>query len=263
MRPKRAILWKYRPLGLVMAGIVALSLAFAAPSAAGSEKVSICHKPDHAAQETLEVAASAVAAHLGHGDFLGSCIQVEVEVSSKATGGFGCLPGAGAPGEDATLQFMVKGVDIRKGESVTISATGIIQLFPGKVVGPDGDTFFPRSADCWAPLEEALVDAGGFPTTDPVPNLGALMGAFVTRNAIGPDFQPFNDDPDPNPDVAAMLGTAIPDPLPVGGISSTELFFIGSNPLTFTAPAKGTLFLGINEVYTGNNDLFFTVSIVG
>jgi len=37
------------------------------------EKVMICHKPDGPNPHTIVVSASAVPAHLGHGDFLGAC----------------------------------------------------------------------------------------------------------------------------------------------------------------------------------------------
>ena len=39
----------------------------------GGEKVLICHKPDKKGGHTLSVSASAVPAHLGHGDKLGPC----------------------------------------------------------------------------------------------------------------------------------------------------------------------------------------------
>lgn len=39
----------------------------------GGEKVLICHKPDKKGGHTLSVSASAVSAHLGHGDKLGPC----------------------------------------------------------------------------------------------------------------------------------------------------------------------------------------------
>jgi hypothetical protein len=43
------------------------------PADGGEEKVLICHKPDKKGGHTLSVSASAVQAHLGHGDKLGPC----------------------------------------------------------------------------------------------------------------------------------------------------------------------------------------------
>jgi hypothetical protein len=43
------------------------------PSDGEGEKVLICHKPDKKGGHTLSISASAVSAHLGHGDKLGPC----------------------------------------------------------------------------------------------------------------------------------------------------------------------------------------------
>jgi hypothetical protein len=43
------------------------------PSGEGGEKVLICHKPNKKGGHTLSVSASAVSAHLAHGDKLGPC----------------------------------------------------------------------------------------------------------------------------------------------------------------------------------------------
>ena len=55
--------------------MIAVSLStFAAGAAfAGQEKVTVCHKPGTAEEATLEIAAPAEAAHLGHGDYSGPC----------------------------------------------------------------------------------------------------------------------------------------------------------------------------------------------
>jgi hypothetical protein len=37
------------------------------------EKVLVCHKPDKKGGHTLSISASAVSAHLGHGDKMGPC----------------------------------------------------------------------------------------------------------------------------------------------------------------------------------------------
>lgn len=51
-----------------------------------SEKVTICHKPGTPAQQTLVVAASAVGAHLGHGDLLGACGVCSVNGAMECDG---------------------------------------------------------------------------------------------------------------------------------------------------------------------------------
>ena len=43
------------------------------PAETGGEKVLVCHKPDKKGGHTLSISSSAVPAHLGHGDKLGSC----------------------------------------------------------------------------------------------------------------------------------------------------------------------------------------------
>jgi hypothetical protein len=39
----------------------------------GGEKIDICHKAGTPAEQTLNVSVNAVAGHLGHGDFVGTC----------------------------------------------------------------------------------------------------------------------------------------------------------------------------------------------
>jgi len=40
---------------------------------AKSNKVSICHKPGTSAENTISVSENAIPAHVGHGDFIGTC----------------------------------------------------------------------------------------------------------------------------------------------------------------------------------------------
>ena len=51
------------------------------PTNGERNKTTICHKPDTKTERTIEVDTSEVPAHLGHGDFLGSC---EVAQSARA-----------------------------------------------------------------------------------------------------------------------------------------------------------------------------------
>lgn len=59
---------------MLVGAITALIIGLLAPAAsAGGEQVTLCHKPGTPAEGTLVVAASAVDAHLAHGDTLHEC----------------------------------------------------------------------------------------------------------------------------------------------------------------------------------------------
>jgi hypothetical protein len=58
---------------LVLSLAVALAGQPTAVSAAGQERVTVCHKPGTPAEMTLEISASAQAAHIAHGDYEGVC----------------------------------------------------------------------------------------------------------------------------------------------------------------------------------------------
>lgn len=59
---------------LVLALLVSMAVGLTNRSVyASADKVTICHKPGTPAEMTLEVASSAVNAHLGHGDRTGEC----------------------------------------------------------------------------------------------------------------------------------------------------------------------------------------------
>jgi hypothetical protein len=57
---------------VVITQIIILNIGDGGTSVEG-EKVLICHKPDKKGGHTLSVSASAVPAHLAHGDKLGAC----------------------------------------------------------------------------------------------------------------------------------------------------------------------------------------------
>jgi hypothetical protein len=180
-----------------------------------------------------------------------------VSVSGKANGDFGFLPGVGSPGEEDSIRNLVEGIALAADQKVWIITTGEIQLFPGFLTTADGAAFLPRSSDpnVFVPLDESFFDAGGDPTTldDPVPNLGALMGAFVPRNVVeSKRFIPRNNDPFRIPGVKVVRGS----------IGSEALFLIGSGPFPFTPPIPGSLFLGVNDPLTSNNAGAFSVTII-
>lgn len=85
-----------RKCHLLMAVGAASILAMApvpATAAPPASKVTICHKPGTSDEATLSVAASAVAAHLAHGDTRGDCrpqtIDVVIDADGTATAGSG------------------------------------------------------------------------------------------------------------------------------------------------------------------------------
>lgn len=62
-----------RKLVFTLLVIVIASSVWVGAVAAGQEKVTVCHKPGTPAEATLEIAAPALNAHLGHGDYAGEC----------------------------------------------------------------------------------------------------------------------------------------------------------------------------------------------
>ena len=81
-----------------------------------AEKVTICHKPGTPAEKTMTVSASAVDAHVGHGDHPGRCLACSVEGAMECDGtGFvtcdhgtwvyrECAPGTACrPSEDSII----------------------------------------------------------------------------------------------------------------------------------------------------------------
>ncbi len=177
-----------------------------------------------------------------------------VIVDSKATGGFGYHPDAAPPGGGTP---MVLGFVFGAPSAVAIIATGKIDLHPSlsevQDISPDGTNFdgddFGLTRDYnlgYVPLEEASVDGGADFTTfsNTLPELGALMGAFVPKSTVdSPGFSPKDED------------------FGVPGIRSDQLFFIGSGPFEFKANEPGTLFLGINDSRASNNTGSFEITL--
>ncbi len=177
-----------------------------------------------------------------------------VIVDSKATGGFGYFPDAAPPAGGTP---MVLGFVFGAPSTVAIITTGTIDLFLGlpelEDISPDGTAFdgddfgLTRAYNLgYAPLEEASVDGGADFTTfsNTLPELGALMGAFVPKSTVdSPGFSPKDED------------------FGVPGIRSDQLFFIGSGPFEFKANEPGTLFLGINDNRASNNTGSFEITV--
>ncbi len=183
-----------------------------------------------------------------------STLADTVIVDSKATGGFGfhrneAPPAGGTP--------MVLGFVFGAPSTVAIIATGKIDLCCQYLslpeledISPDGTAFdgddFGLTRGGYGRLEEASVDGGADFTTfsNTLPDVGALMGAFVPKSTVdSPGFSPEDED------------------FGVPGIRSDQLFFIGSGPFEFKATEPGTLFLGINDSRASNNTESFEVTL--
>ena len=159
-------------------------------------------------------------------------------VNANDNGGFGEL--------QSGRSAFVLGTSLVAGQTVVIDVTGQIFL-GGAYVDPNGrdaDPAFDNVSDWeYTPLEEAGVDAGTIDPDSPIlPNLGALIGAFLPTSTVeSVGFTSFDED----------WG---------GGIAASDLFFIGES-LTFTAAYDGYLLFGINEGYVSNNSGAFTVTV--
>jgi hypothetical protein len=163
-----------------------------------------------------------------------------VYVSGRAGGSFGS-PVSGS------FDFVEGHQFTAAGESVTISATGIVYgLGLSNPSGPDGWTVWRPIVAGYTPLEEFLVDTGtpvgSLPTY--IPNVAALIGAFV-----------------PEATASNPLFVARDEDFATVGIPSSALFLIGAGPFVYTAPGAGRLYLGINEPYMSNNNGGLDVTI--
>jgi len=157
--------------------------------------------------------------------------QTQVFVSGQTNGGFG------AP-IDMTVPYVPAAV-------VTGPATITITYINGTVIdaggvdtGPDG-TFW-NCGTAQSPLEESRGVAGG-----KISDLDALIGVFVPAARAN------------HPKFTAIDGTK--DATHVG-IPPGDLFFVGEAK-TIVVNEAGTLFLGINDWWMGDNSGGFNVEL--
>ncbi|MDQ1352391.1 MAG: hypothetical protein QG657_2697 [Acidobacteriota bacterium] len=155
-----------------------------------------------------------------------------VVVPGNATGGFGNPPVGYVPLIPA-LKVYAKGTIIISYISGTITDSG------GVNAGPNGATYVLAPWD-QMPLQEVVGTMAGT-----VPNLNALIGAFVPASTV--KINGF----------AAVDGTKALAPV---GIPVNALFFVGTYA-TVDVNGPGTLFLGINDGYVGDNGGSFTVKV--
>jgi hypothetical protein len=125
--------------------------------------------------------------------------------------------------------------------TVTVTyVSGTVTDAFGINTGPNGVSFNEDTMQ--APLQEVIGVSGGTIT-----NLDALIGVFVPSSRVGATgFKPI----DGTKDRARA------------GIVPCRLFFIGSGK-TFSVGGAGTLFLGINDQFVGDNGGGFTVTVTG
>lgn len=71
--------------GLIGGGSALVAARVGISQAAPGEKVTICHKPGTTDEATIVVASSSVNNHLGHGDYLGPCVEPEPECTGTGS----------------------------------------------------------------------------------------------------------------------------------------------------------------------------------
>ncbi len=110
----------------------------------------------------------------------------------------------------------------------------------GVNTGPNGVSFNVGTSQ--TPLQEANGVSGGT-----IGNLDALIGVFVPSSRVGAaGFKAIDGTKDRSR----------------AGIVPCRLFFIGTGK-TFSVGGAGTLFLGINDYFVGDNGGGFTVAVTG
>lgn len=175
------------------------------------------------AAATIAFALAAQAAAFG---------QTQVFVPGNASAFFG-------NGADIQVEY-VPAVTVAGPATITVSyVSGTVLDAGGINTGPNGTTWDTQGGQ--SPLQEALGISGGT-----IQNLDALIGSFVPATTIN------------NPGVFSPLdGTK--DVAPVG-IMPNSLFFIGEG-ITYNATEAGTLYLGINDWWVGDNSGGYTVQV--
>jgi len=166
--------------------------------------------------------------------------QVEtatVTVPGNASGYFGSNSGGG---NTSPVVPLIPAVSVSGPSTITIKyLSGYVTDCCGyDQVGPEGFSYDATGAQ--TPLQEASAFSGGT-----VPNLDALMGTFVSQARLNrSDFKPV--------DGAKAIAPA--------AIAADLLFFIGEGK-TIQTPGAGTLYLGINDWYVGDNGGEFVVQV--
>jgi len=158
--------------------------------------------------------------------------QTQVFVPGTATGFFG------GPSPDIQVPF-VPAISVSGPSWITVTyVSGMVTDCCGVVAGPDGVPW-PIGVEQF-PLQEAVGVA-----IEKVNNMDALIGVFVPQKTV--QRKGFN----------ALDGTKSVTHV---GIMPNGLFFIGAGKRLWVTQA-GTLFLGINDCWVGDNGGGFTVTV--
>ena len=173
----------------------------------------------------LFVVAATIAAHA----------QTQVFVPGNASGYFGNPVDQVVP---LVLALTVSG----PGTTTVTYVSGLVTWDTVHTTGPNGTPDCKACKGMQFPLHEAHGIGLG-----KVNNLGALMGVFVPQSRVL--RKGFN----------ALDGTKN---ITRVGIMPGWLFFIGEGK-TFDVKGAGTLFLGINDTYVGDNSGGFNVTVTG
>ena len=162
--------------------------------------------------------------------------QTQVFVPANATGNFGNP-------SDVPAQ-LVAALTVSGPGTITITyVSGLVTWDTlGHTTGPNGTSACTGCDGMQFPLDEAL----GFGLRNSK-QLGALIGVFVPRSRVQ------------KAGFSALDGTKNVTPV---GVMPNGLFFIGTAK-TFSVHHAGTLFLGINDTFVGDNSGGFTVTVTG
>ena len=158
--------------------------------------------------------------------------QTQIFVPANTTGAFGNKVDLIVP--------LVPAITVDGPATITVSyLSGTVDWGAGTQVGPNGE-FWDTNHGWQDPLQEAKGIAGGT-----VNNHAALIGVFVPQaRAAHKGFSAIDATKD-----AARIG-----------IMPGWLFFIGEGK-TIDAKEAGTLFLGINDCWVGDNSGGFNVEV--
>jgi hypothetical protein len=157
--------------------------------------------------------------------------QTSVFVPGNTNGGFG--------NPIDTVVPLVPAITVSEPSRITITyLSGTVTDAAGIDTGPTGTDWNQNGAQ--SPLQEAKGVSGGT-----IHNLDALIGVFVPARKVSAwKFRPV----DGTKDVVKI------------GIMSNTLFFVGTGR-TFRVSEAGTLYLGINDYFVGDNGGGFSVIV--
>jgi hypothetical protein len=158
--------------------------------------------------------------------------QTQVTVPGNASGHFG--------NPSDLLIPLVRAITVNGPATIKISyASGTVTGIGGVTTGPEGVPWDTHGNQ--TPLQEGAGVAGGT-----VPNVDALIGAFVAKQRY-----------ESTPGFSAIDGTKGVVPV---GIVPQSLFFVGDG-ITYEANEAGRLYLGINDWFVGKNRGAYKVNV--